>query len=904
MTIRNLDLAFRPKSVAFIGATARPGSAGAVIMRNLRGSGFRGEIWLVNPRYTALDGAPCYPSAAALPGAPDLAVIATPPETVPQIIAELGKAGCRAALVITAGITDENGLKQKMLDAAKPFLLRIIGPNSLGLFVPERGLNASFAHLAPQKGQLAFLSQSGALTGAILDWAANRHIGFSHVASMGDMADVDVGDMLDYLAGDIRTKAILLYLETITNPRKFMSAARSAARVKPVVAVKAGRHSAGAKAAHTHTGALAGSNEAFDAALKRAGLLRVEELEELFDAAEALTRLKPPAGDRLTILTNGGGAGVLAVDKLMDFGGALSELSPDIFARLDAALPPTWSRANPVDIIGDAGPERYEAALDAILDDAATDAVLVMNCPTGLASSTDAAKAVLACLDKRRAQKRPEKPILTNWLGSQAPQKAREMFAEAGIATYESPDDAVRGFHYLNAYRKLQEKLMRTPPSLPGSFSPNAAAAQANLKAALTDERTMLSEPEAKAVFEAYGIPTVQTEIAKDAGEAEAIARRLFAYTPLVALKILSPDISHKSDVGGVALNLQSPADVRQAAERMLERIRRLRPQARNEGFTVQPMISRPGAHELILGVAQDQIFGPVIIFGAGGAAVEVIKDKAVALPPLDLKLARDLMAETRIFKLLQGYRDHPAADLDAIALALVRLSHLIADFPVIEELDVNPLLADQDGVLALDARIKINPGWTALKAPNPRFAIRPYPSEWEKNALTHAGRHVFLRPILPSDEPAYGALLSRVTPEDIRSRFFAPLKEFSHGFLARFTQIDYARAMAFVAIDPPTGDILGAARLTADPDYSQAEYGVLVRSDLKGQGMGWVLMEQLIAYARAEGIGELYGDVLSGNTVMLGMCRELGFDIKRHAEDAAIFRVTLRLNAPTEVKT
>ncbi|WP_088344905.1 MULTISPECIES: bifunctional acetate--CoA ligase family protein/GNAT family N-acetyltransferase [Rhodomicrobium] len=896
MTIRNLEYALEPKSVALIGASERPGSVGLTVMRNLRAGGFAGPIWMVNPKHRRLDGTDCYPDVAALPGTPDLAVIATPAATVPGIVAELGRKGTRAAVVLSAGVGRENGLRQAMLSASQPSLLRVIGPNCLGILVPKIGLNASFAHIVPKPGHLALLSQSGAVISAAIDWAAARDIGFSTVVSLGDMADVDVGDMLDYLGGDPNTTAILMYLETITNARKFLSAARSAARAKPVVVIKAGRNEAAAKAAATHTGALSGNDRVVEAAFKRAGLLRVDGLAELFDAAETLTRLGRVHGDRLAILTNGGGAGVLAVEALMLLDGKLAEIAPETMAKLDAALPKTWSRGNPVDVIGDAGPERYEAALAALLDDRGTDAVLVMNCPTALASSSEAAEAVIGVVEARKRPQRGTKPVLTNWLGESTARGARKLFAEAGIATYEFPNDAVRSFSYLTGYNKAQDALMRTPPSLPDAFEADPKAARAAMAAAESAGRAVLTEPEAKAVLAAYGIATAETRIARDAAEVEKIAAQLLAKGSRVVVKLLSEEISHKSDVGGVVLNLESAAAAAKAAQEIAARVAQQRPEARIQGFTVQEMVRRPGAHELIVGVSEDPIFGPTILFGAGGTAVEVIKDTAVALPPLDLALAKGLIGETRVSKLLKGYRDRPAADLDAVAMVLVRISQLITDLPAVAELDINPLLADERGVVALDARIKVDWAHAQVPAPNPYFAIRPYPNGWERTETLGNGRSVLLRPIRPEDEGIYGDFLRSISPADLRLRFFSVKNEFPHQFVARFTQIDYSRAMAFIAVDPASGAMLGGSRLIADPDYVKGEYAVMVRSDLKGQGLGWALMQHLIAYAKAEGLQQLHGDVLVENTHMLSMCRSLGFNVNCATDDPMLCKVTLPL--------
>ena len=898
MTIRNLEHALAPRSVAVIGASTERGSVGNVLTENMLAGGFAGEVYLVNPRYQTIGGRRCYPDVASLPEAPELAVIATRPDTVPTLIGELGKKGTRAVVVVTAGFAPE--LKQAMLDQAKPYCLRIIGPNCLGIAVPGIGLHANFGLNRPQAGKLAFLSQSGALVTGILDWAVARGIGFSYVVSMGDMADVDVGDLLDFLAADIATSSILLYLETIPAARKFMSAARSAARVKPVIVIKSGRYRELARAAATHTGALAGSDAAVSAAFRRAGLVRVEELEELFAAAETLTAIKPVPGNELMILTNGGGAGVLAVDDLIQAGGKLAPLSDGAVAELDKVLPANWSRANPVDIIGDAEPKRYRAALDALLPNLKADALLVINCPTAVASSSEAAEAVIEAIARAPNRERLP-PILTNWLGEDAAAGGRRKFREASIPTYDSPTDAVKGFLYLWQHTQAQEALMRTPPRETERTHVAEEAARTIMRTAAAAGRSMLTEPEAKAVLSAYGIPTVATRVAASPQEVEAIAEGLLQQAPALAVKILSKDISHKSDVGGVRLGLRSAQEAVHAAEHMQRRVHEFKPEARIEGFTVQPMVMRPNAHELLMGVYQDRLFGPMILFGAGGTATEIIHDTAVALPPLDAELARDLMEQTRIYKLLEGYRDRPPADLAAIAETLRRLSQLVVDCPAVKELDINPLLADETGVIALDARLRIEPSEVEMAGPNPNLAIRPYPNQWERWIATDNGYRVFVRPIKPADEHLYEDFVAKLSREDIRFRFLTPRKEFSHKFIARLTQIDYSRAMAFVALDKEQKELLGVARLAADPDYLKGEYAIIVRSDLKGTGIGWALMRHLIRYAEKEGLRELVGDVLASNQSMLEMCRALGFEIAADPEDLSIRKVRLKL--PTNLQ-
>ncbi|MGE0736014.1 MAG: GNAT family N-acetyltransferase [Alphaproteobacteria bacterium] len=894
MTIRNLDRMFAPASVAIIGASERAQGVGGQITRNALSGGFKGPVYLINQKRESVFGHACYRSVEALPAAPDLAVIATPSETVPDLIGALGRKGTKAAVVVTAGF-DEAGTdagrarKQAMLDQARPHLLRILGPNCVGLLLPNLGLNVSFAPGHALPGNVAFVGQSGAVLTSVLDWARDRGLGFSQFVSMGNMADVDFGDVLDYLAQDPTTKSILLYIEAITASRKFMSAARAAARSKPVVVLKSGRHAAAASAAASHTGAMAGRDVVYDAAFRRAGFVRVFDIAGLFDAAGILALARPPLGDALTILTNGGGIGVIATDTLIDLGGQLATLSPATRAKLDAVLPSTWSKANPIDIIGDAPGERYRAALDALADDPALPSILVMYAPTALASSTDAAEAVL----KSKVVER--KLLLTSWLGgSETAKAARDLFAAARVPTFDTPDQAVRAHSYLTTYRRAQTALMQTPPSLPELFAPDRQAVRDIIAGALRQKRAWLNEPEAKAVLSAYRIPVARTETAKTPGE--AVATAISIGFP-VALKILSRDILHKSDVGGVALDLNDAASVQRAAETMLARVAEMQPDAHIDGFTVQTMIRRPGAYELILGLTDDRTFGPVVLFGQGGVSAEIVGDRAVALPPLNLTLAHELMGRTRIHRLLQGFRDRKAAALDEVALTLVKLSQLAADLPEIAELDINPLLADDKGVIALDARIRVRP--RQHRDPTHRFAIRPYPSELEETVVTADGMKLTLRPILPEDEPKLVEAFERLSPNDIRLRFMAPIKTMTHEMAARLTQIDYDRQMALVLADPgPPGKsgLHGICRISADPDFTRAEFAVIVRSEEKARGRGWLMMNKIIDYARARGLKEIFGYVLADNQPMLKLSRDLGFTVAQAPDDGSLRIVTLRL--------
>ena len=895
MSVRNLDALFKPTSVAVLGASNTPGSVGAVMMRNLLRAGFNGPIMPVNPKYPAVAGVLTYPDVASLPIAPDLAIICTPPRTVPDLIRQLGERGTRAAAVITAGMSEQQhaegrAIQDAMLAAARPHLLRILGPNCVGLLVPGLGLNATFAHTEIEPGSLAFVSQSGAFCTATLDWAKARGIGFSHFISLGNTADVDFGDVLDYLASDPETTAILLYMESIgaDEARKFMSAARSASRNKPVLAIKAGRFQEGARAAASHTGALAGSDNVYDAALRRAGILRVYDLDELFDAVETLARSQPLRGERLAILSNGGGPGVIATDALIAQGGQLAELAPATIQRLNDILPGTWSHANPIDMIGDADAETYAKALRILLEDPGTDAILVLNAPQAIAPPVAAARAIVDLV------RQADIPVLTSWLGGETAGRARRIFAEADVPTYDTPEQAVRAFMHMVRYRRNQEILSQVPPSAPTDFTTMPGAARAVIEAVLEDERELLTEPEAKQVLAAYGVPVVETRVARTPADAAGMAAEIGCP---VALKILSPDITHKSDVGGVVLGLRTPEDVRSAACTMQARIAKNFPEAQITGFTVQKMAQRPQAHELIVGMTTDAIFGPVILFGRGGTAVEVLVDRAVALPPLNMSLARHLITQTQVYRLLRGYRDRPAADLDAICLALIQVSQLVVDRPEIIELDINPLFADSQGVLALDARIKVAPAGS--QAGPQRLAIRPYPRELEEVVRLKDGREVLVRPIRPEDGPAHKDFVGHLTREDLRFRFLGVIRDIPPSEMARLTQIDYDREMAFIAIarnEHGEDETLAVVRSVTNPDNTKADFAIMVRSDLKHGGLGTALMQKMIRYCASRGTQEIVGEVLADNQAMLNLTRKLGFTIRALPKTDRC-EVRLRLN-------
>ncbi|MFH1803626.1 MAG: bifunctional acetate--CoA ligase family protein/GNAT family N-acetyltransferase [Pseudomonadota bacterium] len=894
MSTVNLEHLFKPSSVAVIGASNRPRSVGQVIMRNLLAGGFAGPIMPVNPRHQSIGGVLAYPDVESLPVVPEMAVICVPPAGVVPTIECLVAKGCMAAIVLTAGLGsvayDENrSVKQAMLDVAAQCKMRILGPNCLGLMVPPIGLNASFSHQSASKGKIAFVSQSGALCTAVLDWAAARGIGFSHFISLGECDDVDFGDVIDYLGSDPETRSIMLYIESIHERRSFISAARAASRNKPILCIKSGRFAEGAAAAASHTGAMAGADDVFDAAIKRAGVLRVYTIAEMFSAAETLSRMRPFRGDKLGIVTNGGGIGVLAVDALIERHGHLSELSPATIENLDKVLPSTWSRANPVDIIGDAPGERYAHAIEHLLADPQIDSLLVMHAPTAITDPVEVAQGVIKAVEGTR------KNILTNWVGESTVAAARTLFNNAGFPTYNTPEQAVAAFQHMVNYRKLQDVLMETPPSVPQDFTPATEEARAIIHRAIHAGRDMLTEPEAKAVLECYGINTVKTLSVETVDEAVTTADSL-GYP--VALKILSDDISHKSDVGGVVLNLESAEEVRMAGTKMLKNIEKMFPNARLRGFTVQEMVKRQNARELIVGMTTDPIFGPVILFGHGGVEVEVVRDRAMALPPLNMKLARELVENTRIYNLLKGYRDVPAVNLEMLYLTLVRLSQLVVHLGEVVELDMNPLLIDQTGVIALDARIKVTP---KVESDDQRLAIHPYPRHLKQEIVLEDGTTYMLRPIKPEDEPAHYQFMSKLTPEDIHFRFFGSVRELPHSEMARQTQLDYDRAMAFVATvrDGEEKDqIQGIVQVAIDPKNENAEYAVMVRSDLKGRGLGRILMEKMIEFCRAKGVQNFVGQVLPDNRRMLTLCEKLGFS-RRYLADEEVFEVTLPLDQP-----
>ena len=888
MTVRNLDALLKPRRVVMVGASERPGSIGTAMAARLAGGGLAEPPMFVNPGRTMVAGLPCYASVDDLPSVPDLAILNVKIEAVPALVAQVGALGTRAVMVVAELGPEGAPIRQAILNAARPYLLRVLGPNCLGLSVPAVGLEAGLGASRTLPGRLAFLGQSNTVAGSITDWAASRGIGFSHVLSMGEMIDVDIPDLLDHLSLDRGTDAILLYLHSVVNARKFMSAARAAARLKPVIVIKAGRHAIAARAAATHARVVTGNDDVHDAAFRRAGMLRVGGLDELFEAVDTLARGSAPAGNRLAIVCNGGGTAVMAADAVLDGGGRLPDLAPATRTGL-AAIPGLRTHDNPVDLGADASPARYGAALGVLADDRGLDAVLVLNAPSAISESVAAAQATIEV-----AHAHPRARFLTCWLGDGAAGAARSALAAAGLPTFETPEAAVRGFVHLVQYRRNQDLLLETPPSTPEEIAPRTRDLRERIAGLLAAGREWITGPEALALVALAGIPVVEARVARDAEAAVDVALDLGGP---VALKILSSDIAHKRAVGGVALDLATALEVAEAARVMLRTVAAEAPDARIEGFMVAPMVRRAHAVEVLLSAYDDEQFGPVIVFGHGGSAAEVIDDAAVCLPPLNVTLARECMSRTRVINVLGGFPGQPAADLDALAVAMIELGRLVADVPEVAEVEINPLIADPAGVLALDARIRIAPARVAGDA---RLAIRPYPAELEETVTLADGTCLLLRPIMPEDEAALHAGFARMDPEHIRLRFFAALKQLPHKLAAKLSQIDYDREMAFVLVGPGVpgrAEWYATVRIVADPDGEAAEYAVLVRSDMAGRGLGRLLMERIITHAQARGLKRIWGEVLRENHAMLGLCRKLGFELEAEPDEPELVRVTLELH-------
>lgn len=861
MSTRHLDALLQPASVVVVGASARPGSIGATAWRNLRAGPFKGAVFAVNPKYRRLDGQSVYERIGALPAPPELALICTPPATVPGLVAELGAHGTHAAIVLSSGL--DAAQRQAMLDAARPHLLRVLGPGSIGLLSPQLGLNASVAHTDALAGEMAFVSQSGSLCSAMLDFARARAIGFSHVVSLGEHADIDAGDLLDQLASDARTRSILLYLDAIQSPRKFLSAARAAARNKPVIVVRSPRAVPGEPADEA-------ADRAYDAAIGRAGMLRVSTLPQMFLAAETLARFRGNRSEQLVVLSNGAGAAALAADAAAREGLSLCRLSDETQQQLQPLLAHEPAPAAPLLLPAHAPPQAYEQALQLLLQDPSLPALLVIHAPSAVVSSAQVARALLPL-----GQQQPPR-LLGCWLGQDAVAEARLEFLQAGIASYATPDEAVGAFAMLVTYRRNQAQLIEAPGSRSSDVPADAAAARALVQRALGSGRTLLEPDEARALLAAYGIAVRAVRQVEAEPYAAASAAERIGYP--VSLQLLSPDLPADIDAGTLRLDLRSAVQVRDAARRMLNAVQRTLPDAQVDGLRVQAAALPMHARALSLGARIDALFGPVILLGSAGTPTDDGPPPTVALPPLNLSLARALMHRSGAMALLRSHGEAPVADDAALQRVLVGLSQLLIDVSQIAEVELSPLLVGSDAVLASRAQVRLS---LAAPAGALNFAIRPYPSNLVETLDWH-GRRLTLRPIRPEDEAQHMDFLGRLDPADIRMRVFYARRSIERSELARLTQIDYAREMAFVAVEADADgreQTLAVVRAIADPDNVSAEFGIVVRSDLKGARLGELLMRRIIDYQRGHGTKKLVATVLAHNTRMLELARHLGFE-------------------------
>jgi acetyltransferase len=888
---------FQPRAVAVFGASERPESVGGRILANLRQGGFAGPIYAINPKHSTVAGHPCHAGIAEVPGPVDLAVIATPGPTVPGVLRACGERGVRAAIIITAGFgeTGKAGrvLEEQVLAIARQFRMRLLGPNCLGLMRPSLGLNATFSKSEARPGGLALVSQSGALCTAIVDWGQAHALGFSAVVSTGAAVDVDFGDVLDFLAQDPETKSILLYVEGVRHARSFMSGLRAAARLKPVIVLKAGRHEQGTRAAVTHTGAIVGGDDVFDAALQRAGVVRALSIEQLFAAAQLLDNRCLTGGKSLCIITNGGGLGVMAIDRAADLGLDFAMLSAGTLAALDAVLPAHWSHANPVDILGDAGPERYAAAVTACLADADVDGILVLLSPQAMTDGSACAQAVLS------ASHEADKPVLACWMGGESLQAGRELLASGGVPEFNSPEAAVEAFAFLTSHCHNQRLLMQVPGPLAPSSAPDINAARQLIQRVLGEGRTLLDGIEARAVLQAFSIP-VNPCVACTSAEAAVSAADTLGYP--VVMKIHSHDITHKSDVGGVRLSLGTREAVQEAFTTMLATVRAKQPQAKILGVTLEAMVHSRHARELMIGVLRDPVFGPAISFGAGGVNVEVLRDRAISLPPLNTFLSERMIDQTRIAPLLGAYRGQPAVPRAALVQVLRCVSELCSEVPELLGLDINPLLADENGVLAIDARITIAPV-AAAQERYAHMAIHPYPVDLVSRFQLTDGTLLTIRPIRPEDAELEQHFMASLSAETKRFRFMEELKELSRDLLVRFTQLDYDRELALIAVLEAEGERpeieLGVARYVRNPDGYSCEFALVVADAWQGKGIGTRLMQDLQQAAAARGFRELEGEVLTDNTNMLQLMHDLGFSVEAVPDDAQLKRVRKTLTTP-----
>ncbi|HQT25433.1 MAG TPA: GNAT family N-acetyltransferase [Burkholderiales bacterium] len=872
--MHSLDALFSPESVALIGASERAGSVGRLVLSNLIEGGFKGRLYAVNPRRKSILGLPVHPDIGSIKGPVDMAVIATPPGSIPDLIDACGKKAVKIAVIVTAGMDGDE--LEKISERAKSWKIRIVGPNCLGVMRPSKGLNATFGKAAAKSGSLALVSQSGAICTAILDWAAAADVGFSSVISMGDTLDVDFGEMLDFLLSDPETSSILLYVEGIKSARRFLSALRAAARTKPVLVLKVGRNETGSKAALTHTGAIVGKDAVFGAALRRAGTVRVRTYSQLFAAARILSASNRPKGDRLAIVTNGGGPGVMAADSASDCGVKLAVLSEETLKKLDAILPSNWSHGNPVDLIGDATAERYAQSVQMCMEDPGVDAVLILLTPQAMTEPERIAKSMI------EISRHSRKMMLACWMGEASVSSSRKAFDLEKIPGFGSPEAAVESFSYLASYHQNQELLLQVPGPLSEQIAPDIEGARILIEGALSEKRHVLNEIEGKALLAAFRIPIAKTFVAHSPSEALLLAVEIGF--PL-AMKIHSPDITHKSDAGGVRLSIMDARETANAYREIMETVGRTRPDAKLEGVSLQPMLNRPNRREVMIGVTTDPVFGPVISFGAGGTSAEALGDIALALPPLNHRLVEDLVARTRVAGMLGEFRFMPSIDRSALEHVLLRVSEMVCELPWLKEMDINPLIVDENGAIAVDARIVVD--YPKSGEPYDHMAICPYPARLAREWLMSDGIVVTIRPIRPEDAEAEQQFVRNLSEEARYMRFFTPIAELTPQMLSRFTQIDYDREMAFVAMTSEKGKEreIGVARYVVDASGESCEFAIVVADDWQHRGLGAKLMRCLMESAREKGVRNMEGDVLATNSPMLDLMTALGFSSKPGAD-------------------
>lgn len=888
MAIKKLDSIFKPKRIALIGVSNKPDSVGGITLKNLVGGGFNGVVYPVNPKREAVFGIPCYPDVKSLPKTPDLAVIMTAAKFVPQLVKECGTAGIHGLIIMSAGFK-ESGEEGKVLEAqvkaekAKFPDMRVIGPNCLGILVPGLNMNVSFADGMPKKGHVAFISQSGALCTSVLDWAYESNIGFSNFVSIGNSMDVSFGDLIDYFGQDPNTKSIVLYVESIQNARTFMSAARAFSREKPIIVYKSGRFPESAAAAASHTGAMASEDSIYDAVFHRAGLARVFDFGNIFDFTDLVGRRRIPKGNRLAIVTNAGGPGVMATDSLISLGGKLVKLSEETMQKLNGYLPPFWSHGNPVDVLGDATPERFARTTEIVLEDENVDAVLVLLTPQAMTDPTATAEAIA------KMSVNTTKSIMAGWLGGVSMREGTQIFNNAGIASYGTPEQAIKAFMTLSNYSQNLKMLYETPKEVPVSFEYDRNELRKKYLEEVFPKAKILNEDDSKMLVNDYGIDTTHPTPAATEDEAVAVAEKK-GYP--VVLKIYSPDITHKSDVGGVALNIENEDMVRATFRNMVKTVAEKRPDAKIEGVTIQKMVNTKGGIELIVGTKKDPVFGTVMLVGMGGTTAELFKDKRLEFPPLNEQLARQMLESLQIYPLLAGWRGDAPKNIDKLIEALIRMSYLAADYPEIEELDINPLIVTEEDVIALDARIVVDE--KIMKQPVKEYShlvLRPYPESLIKTCKLKDDTEVLLRPIKPEDEPMWLELLASCSKEAIYHRFRYDFYFDSHEVASKFCFIDYDREIAIVAEherQDGSKELIGVGRLIADPDLEVMEYAILITDKWQKKELGFTITNYCLKIAKARGIKKLMAETTKDNKPMISVFRKLNFKI-RFNEDTTV---------------